>query len=807
MHIFVPKLLENHQFSSISSSKDFVAVSAETNVYILSKDFFYPKSSEKRIIQSLNGHKTTHLSFDSPVSCIRFTYDGSCLAVATEAGTFLYHSEKWDKAFQVLSGPAYEVCWSQQGHILATSWKQISIYVKDEGLRTETIVKKTEHADSNHQPAVSIEESKEAVESTSQSSEISFKLIKVIEGHHTFVGGLAFDPMGQFLASQSFDHTLKVWKLSTFGVEKSIAKPFEQMPTGNRFLRLSWSPDGAHIASVNAVNEGAYVIAIVQRDTWTYDINLVGHQGPLECATFNPYLYEDPFQKSIIASAAHDGCVSIWNTACARPMAVIHELSCSSFVDLQWSTSGFELYGVSLDGNLMLLQFEESEFGEKMDTIHYPDDLSYFNSSRSKAHVNKNAAADRTTSPTQGQPESPSKSILLRPPPSIASSPESKRRKCPKKFVARPPVPHPTSLYSQIRIGCPYLKPKLVISKSFGTLIVKNHNQLSLLKCTFSNLDGNDCSWFSYLPNAIVLANGTSVFWAVATEDSSIYIYSPAGRLLLPPVVVAATPCFLECCGDFLCCIVSTGLLYIWNIKNFEAIHSPVSTLPLFHSNFSVSKIARGPSIEQFFVTKQGHPVAIMSDGNAFAFIRDSSSWLRVSEGWWMIGSQYWGPLASESNEESPLGFLERCTDEEIIKAGRGRFLQRLVKALMLRQGYDNYEMLVSIRHLENRLMSSAKLDLEYDFRENLILYAKKIAEEGMKDKMDELCKELLGPLRIPHNGIDTVKVGNRLWSPTIAGNNKRNLLKDIIIHTAKYRDMQRITSQYSDLLRRSALL
>ncbi len=52
------------------------------------------------------------------------------------------------------------------------------------------------------------------------------------------------------------------------------------------FLKLSWSPDGAHITASNATNNKGFVFiaAVITRGTWASDISLVGHENTVEVA-------------------------------------------------------------------------------------------------------------------------------------------------------------------------------------------------------------------------------------------------------------------------------------------------------------------------------------------------------------------------------------------------------------------------------------------------------------------------------------------------------------------------------------------
>jgi protein HIRA/HIR1 len=98
---------------------------------------------------------------------------------------------------------------------------------------------------------------------------------------------------------QSDDKTVKIWRVSDWGLEASIKNPFIHSPGTAFFKRLrqdtfdmiiniqanvfnSWSPDGGHVAAADGINTHKHVAAIVARDDWNTDVSLVGHKHPVE---------------------------------------------------------------------------------------------------------------------------------------------------------------------------------------------------------------------------------------------------------------------------------------------------------------------------------------------------------------------------------------------------------------------------------------------------------------------------------------------------------------------------------------------
>lgn len=80
---------------------------------------------------------------------------------------------------------------------------------------------------------------------------------------------------------------LKVWRTTDWKQEAEVEDPFKNAPGTTFFRRLSWSPEGSHIAAANAVNGNQCVSAVINRDNWDSDVSLVGHTFPVEVTVSN----------------------------------------------------------------------------------------------------------------------------------------------------------------------------------------------------------------------------------------------------------------------------------------------------------------------------------------------------------------------------------------------------------------------------------------------------------------------------------------------------------------------------------------
>ncbi len=82
----------------------------------------------------------------------------------------------------------------------------------------------------------------------------SATLLTTLRGHTGLVKGIAWDPTGLLLASQSSDGTVKVWSSKTWQCEQTVKEPFDGCAESTSFLRLDWSPDGTMFTTAHAKN-------------------------------------------------------------------------------------------------------------------------------------------------------------------------------------------------------------------------------------------------------------------------------------------------------------------------------------------------------------------------------------------------------------------------------------------------------------------------------------------------------------------------------------------------------------------------
>jgi protein HIRA/HIR1 len=252
-------------------------------------------------------------------------------------------------------------------------------------------------------------------------------------------------------------------------------------------------------------------------------------------------------------------------------------------------------------------------------------------------------------------------------------------------------------------------------------------------------------------------------------------------------------------------------MCYVWNVKHLSSPHPPVSLQPVLDAaNHTLgANPTAAPAVTDARINSEGRVVVSLTNGEGYSYSPSMYTWQRISEAWWAVGSQYWNstdaPVSNlqardtqQDNKDAKaavsagiIPFLERNTTNETLLRGRAYFLQRLVKVLLSREGYETFESSVSIAHLENRLAAALSLGSKEEFRLYLNMYAKRIGAEGLKLKVEELLKGLIGGLFEDEEGAEAVSKlqanerEGRNWregSEDLCGWPRETLLKEVIL-------------------------
>ncbi|KAI1123253.1 protein hir-1 [Nemania abortiva] len=408
----------------------------------------------------------------------------------------------------------------------------------------------------------------------------------------------------------------------------------------------------------------------------------------------------------------------------------------------------------------------------------------------------------------------------------------------------RPAVLNPSIAISQARLAVPKVRAHILRPLERGVLledstleeaskvpentILEARNPTSLRDPSHITATKRGAViWQDYLPRAIILVTGSKKFWAAACEDGSLYTWTPAGRRLINAMVLESQPVILECRGWWLLCITAAGMCYVWNICTLSSPHPPVSLAPILEiaiSSLQPHGAMPAPGVTSAHLNSNGHIIVTLTNGDGYYYSPSMHTWQRLSESWWAVGSQYWNsndssvgslqttavgsttPKDGKGDENMAsagiIPFLERHTTNEFLLKGRAYTLQRLIKTLLSKDGFETFESSVSIAHLENRIAGALQLGSKEEFRLYLLMYAKRIGAEGHRGKVEELLNNLLGGVLQDKTGEGNDK--GQGWSSKesdICGWDRKELLKGVVMILGKFRELQRLTVQYARVL------
>ena len=404
----------------------------------------------------------------------------------------------------------------------------------------------------------------------------------------------------------------------------------------------------------------------------------------------------------------------------------------------------------------------------------------------------------------------------------------------------RPAVTNPSLITSQVRLAVPKIRSHIVRTIGANGSMTANgingtdqtHKQNIIFEARNPNpapriQDQEPCRltvtkrgqpiFQDYLPRNTLLITGTTSYWAAACEDGSVYAWTPSGRRLLNALILESQPVILDCQNQYLLCITAVGICHVWDMSNLTSPHPPVSLAPILDiATHSLNDhVTKAPALTGARLNSEGRIIITLTNGEGYAYNPSMYVWQRLSELWWMVGSQYWNTTDSSvgnlHSASSTLGddskvsagvipYLERSTTNATLARGRARLLQQLVKQLLSREGFEGFESAVSIAHLENRVAAAMMLGAKEDFRVYLFMYAKRIGAEGLRGKVEELLRSLMGDVyeEDEEGGIEgngevgrqKIGMGDRYWknqTDRLCGWPRQELLKGVVLILGTY--------------------
>ncbi|ABN67092.2 predicted protein [Scheffersomyces stipitis CBS 6054] len=216
-------------------------------------------------------------------------------------------------------------------------------------------------------------------------------LVTSSKNHNHYIQGVYWDPLDQYIVTQSADRSVCVYRI----VKHKKKDEIEDIKLAHRFLkfnnqhlyhsetlqsffrRLCFSPDGSLVITPAGLENDSTAINTVYvysryslLHTPIYKISNLNK--PAIAVAFNPFLYEPSATspvlklayKMIFAVATHDS-ILIYDTENFKPLGYVSNLHYSSITDLKWDSDGTKIIVSSTDGFCSIISFDDNVFGQR----------------------------------------------------------------------------------------------------------------------------------------------------------------------------------------------------------------------------------------------------------------------------------------------------------------------------------------------------------------------------------------------------------------------------------------------------------
>ena len=197
-------------------------------------------------------------------------------------------------------------------------------------------------------------------------------IIKLM-GHTSWVKGVCWDPMGNFLATHGVEQKIFIWNTRTWEITKILYLSDRKISKKNDrkidlFSRSCWSTCGDYLIICNTSYCTKSTILLFSRSDEFRKVNCtIGEIFFSRIVTSSPRLYKNLNSasiSSIFSSGSTGGKSSLWNPIVSKPILTIFNFNKSQIVDMSWSYCGYCLYISYLDGSTAGLEFQDLEVGK-----------------------------------------------------------------------------------------------------------------------------------------------------------------------------------------------------------------------------------------------------------------------------------------------------------------------------------------------------------------------------------------------------------------------------------------------------------
>lgn len=122
--------------------------------------------------------------------------------------------------------------------------------------------------------------------------------LHVFEGQDGFVRSVAWDPLGEYIASQSDDNSVMIWQFGKMKCKAArINMPDRGFESGAFLSRIDWSPNGCSLLFASKVLDGKFErVCMPANDlnqmTMIHQKTELFQKGTISVSRFNPHIYQ-----------------------------------------------------------------------------------------------------------------------------------------------------------------------------------------------------------------------------------------------------------------------------------------------------------------------------------------------------------------------------------------------------------------------------------------------------------------------------------------------------------------------------------
>ncbi|XP_059138607.1 protein HIRA-like isoform X2 [Physella acuta] len=287
-------------------------------------------------------------------------------------------------------------------------------------------------------------------------------------------------------------------------------------------------------------------------------------------------------------------------------------------------------------------------------------------------------------------------------------------------------------------------------------------------------IKGGKILWDQMFTSKICATAGSVHVLCAACVDGTVSVFSKCGRRIFPFLVVGAQPAFLICQGHYLLVVTTKGTLFVWNC----------SLLKVEIKQESLSAVAsEKDSVDKIVLTTEGVPIVTLTNKKSYSYSVNIGCWVLVSDGEDRLQSfaNHHQCMSTKLKPSEPLASLQKSSRTSDL-ASRSF------------QSNPGIQQSLTLSHLESQMASSLALLSANEYKFWLETYIRYLAQEGVEEKLREICDELLGPVYRSSRSSST-------WSQNVLGLDKHVILRNILPYIGADLKFQRLYTEYKEQL------